>query len=122
MPWWSRFRLATYRKRVSSYQQLLDGGDIYRQVGDEAAQDEGAGPAPSQLDYDVESAEKTMGGTSGVGSVGATVELSASEKEDEEEREPGLLGSDGLLAMPHVKIVLFLGCIISVRGETTIVG
>lgn len=39
-------------------------------------------------------------------------EVSVSKKGD----EPGLLGPNGLLATPHVKMVLFLTCIISVRS------
>lgn len=30
-------------------------------------------------------------------------------------KEPGVWGSDGLLAIPHVKMVLFLVCVVQVR-------
>eukprot|EP00903_Cladosiphon_okamuranus_P010972 g10363.t1 len=61
----------------------------------------------SPVGFCAESAKKMMDGSStggsdtSVDSVDATDELSASEETEEEEREPGLLGSDGLLATPH---------------------
>lgn len=107
------------------YQQLLDDDDIYSQVEDEATLEEGAAPALSRFQLDahvLSSAGKKVDGSSSGSdtSVGATEELSASEggREEREQREPGLLGSDGLLAVPHVNIVLLLGCVVSVRGET----
>ena len=105
-----------------SYQELLDGSDIYRQVGREGGADPPLSPS-QQLEVHVESPRTMEGSSKGhgtsVGSVGATNELSASEDQEGEYREPGLLGSDGVLAMPHVKMILLLGCINSVRRETT---
>ena len=33
------------------------------------------------------------------------------------QQEPGVWGTDGLLAVPHVKIVLCLGCVVQVRQK-----
>eukprot|EP00752_Nemacystus_decipiens_P004106 g3756.t1 len=107
----------TCAEGLSSYQELLAGRDIYGQVGDEIAPEECADPTLSrckQLGFHSASAKKieVSGKDRGVsfGSTGATDELSASEDPEEGDREPGLLGSDGLLATPHVVMLLLLGC------------
>lgn len=117
----------TNAPRLSSYQQLLEGSDIYNQAGDETAQNENAGHVLPlqfrQVEFDGAPAEKMMDGSNrgsigSIGSVGTTDDEPSASK-DNKEREPGLLGSDGLLAMPHVKMVLLLGSVVSVRRTTT---
>lgn len=104
----------TRAARLSGYQKMLEGSDIHEQAGDEMAHNQNAGSGPSQYQQFefYESAEKMM-----EGSVGTTDEPSASE--DNEEREPGLLGSDGLLSVPHVKMVILLASVVSVRRKSS---
>lgn len=111
---------------TTRYQELLDGSDIHRQAGDGTARGGDADPARSspfqQLEFYVSPSameDSSKGHGTSASSVGATDELSTSEDREREYREPGLLGSDGVLATPNVKIILLLGCINSVRRETT---
>lgn len=77
------------------------GAPLYQRLSQE--------PLAGDASFPASAAEKTTDGSQS--SAGATDELSASERGDEEQ---SLLGPGGLLARPHVKLVLFLGCINSV--------
>ncbi|CAM9674846.1 unnamed protein product, partial [Ectocarpus sp. 6 AP-2014] len=77
-----------------------EGARLYQRLSQEPLAGDAAFPASA--------AAKTTDGSKS--STCATDELSASEHGDEEQ---GLFGPGGLLARPHVKLVLFLGCIIA---------
>lgn len=98
----------------------MEGVDIYRHDEEEDEQAE-AGGVPR---YYQESAgilhpadacgtpTKTVGDGNGIGT--AADEMSVKKEES------GLLGPNGLLATPHVKVILLLGCITSVSERSRI--
>ncbi len=105
----------------SSYQQLLEGTDIYghEEGGEDGAAVEAAVlPRYPHLGHDFDAAEKSevdRRSTSSSGG-GATDELSATSDEGgEKDGDAGILGPNGLLAVPHVGLVLVLAVLISVR-------
>lgn len=88
-----------------------EGAPLYQRLSQE--------PLAGDASFPGSAAEKTTDGSKS--STCATDEVSASEQGDEEQ---GLFGPGGLLARPHVKLVLFLGCInaVSVGGDKSRLG
>lgn len=113
-------------KWLSSYQELPDVSDGLGQAEDETALEKGGSSSLSRcqpLELHIASAEAIEASgqnhDSNYSSAGAAGELSASKDQQGGDREPGLLGSDGLLAVPHVKMLLLLGVMIYVRQDAT---
>lgn len=87
-----------------AYESVVDDND-----GGELSRQREGSPGLELQETDIsKEVNKTIGG----GGQGGFHEMS-------ETMEPGLWGPDGLLAVPHVKLVLFVVCLLEVRCRST---